>query len=343
MVPPPETTPTKHVRQVAMMSTSGRNTKRNSAGAAKSGAGSSFSAEMDTYLANKPACIVEVFDITGRPILLNSPFIPGCRTILSYGVKGGLIWYVPETGQMLMREGKCADGSHAYMCCTINTIPSKSRPDGRCGGRLYPPMPHTNHTEPVHGPDCRTLFFSCLFRGFIAFYRKKLTNHQLKLLEDFFHMAVFHRKVKKRLFSSWNSTLGNVLSWGSPFSEELRRSPEWPTVVPLMAHPVATVDAALERTCHEFLVRYGDLAEALNLEVRIPFQELRGEPLPDRDLPYSLRSPKLPGKFYFSLFIVFYPANYLLFVREVLNCRTLICSVHLIYPISFFQIVSWSS
>lgn len=308
MAQSPNGTSSKTVRQVMMMSTGGRQSRKSSSSGNKSGANSSPTDTPDNYLALKPKPVKEVFDITGRPITLNPPFVPGCRVIQSFGIKGGLIWFVPESGQMLMREGFLTDGSPAYMCCTTNTMPKKKRPKSRCSGKLYPPQPHTTHKDPVNGPDCRTLFFNCLYKGFIAFYRKKLTNHQLKLLDDFFHMAVYHKKGKQCAFPNWISTLDNVLTWGSPFYEELKRSPQWPDVIPLMQHPVATVDAALELACHEYFFRYGDLAEALGQDIRIPFQELRGTALPDRNVPYTLRSTSLPGKFTSSIIANICPA-----------------------------------
>lgn len=288
-----------------------------------SGAGPSSAADRNASPPPKlPDFVPDIYDVNGRPIqLYHLPCPPGVEYILTYGVKGGLLWYVPSTGDMYMREGT-SGGVPVFMCTTISTIPSNIRPDGRCKGKLYPEREHDAHTEPVDPHHILYWFFSFLFKGFIAFHGYDLTPHQLKILYDYFHVAVNKKPCKKHQIPG-AKTLAGLIRRGTPFPDEQKRCPG-DVEVPLMAHKIREVDAAMEFTCREFMIRYGDFAAALGLHIKLGYESLRGKPPPPRDVPYTCQLLR-PGK--------------LISVRSFLLCVTFL-SGHDCNPfLSFFSLL----
>jgi len=138
-----------------------------------------------------PANVLDVFDVTGRPVSVSGPACPdSTHTVLTYNPRGGLLWYFPPTGQMYMRGG-LRNGVPEYMCATLHTVPISRRPWGRCRGKLHPFREHSLHNDPVSASDLLSWFYSFLMKGFIAVHGHPLTAHQLGLLSAHFQSIIF--------------------------------------------------------------------------------------------------------------------------------------------------------
>lgn len=219
------------------------------------------------------------FDVTGRPTHLFDP--EGGPTIRTFGFRGGLLWFMKQTGQMLCRESQTRSLVPAFKCSTIYTFPTKDRPKKNVKGK-YPRCPqslnfaagHPIHENRVQKKDILPWFVVFLIRNTIAVYRKKLTPAQLRLLEDLCHQIIRTDPIAEYSFSSWTDSLELVKENGNPFSEETKRCPGGKPVQ-LLAHPIEEISAAFEFSVHDFYTRYGQLAEALGCELRLGFKELR--------------------------------------------------------------------
>lgn len=239
-----------------------------------------------------PANVLDVFDVTGRPISVTGPACPeSTQTVLTYTPRGGLLWYYPPTGQMYMREG-LRNGVPEYMCATLYTVPASRRPDGRCRGRRHPFRAHSSHTDPVSGSDLRSWLYSFLLKGFIAVHGRRLNAHQFALLSAHFQSIIFPHSRSRTLPQISNSTYDGLIARGNPFPDEYKRCLVVPT--PLLAHRIGDPAAAMEFTCIEFWTRYGPLIDAMHIDVRTGYEELRGQPLPSREVIYPRRL-SIPG------------------------------------------------
>ena len=299
-------------KETARMSTGGRNTNRISS--TSGSAPPAVTVGSSSSVASAPPLIVtaDEIDITGRPLALVKPIHPKELTVIqTYGPRGGLLWYIVDYQQILTREGKKSKG-HPFVCNTIKCIPVEKRPKNidRCPTRDNFRHVHVNHPDDFINPDdFKNWFFLFLVRSFIAHHGQRLTNLQLKLIQDHFHMAVHHTFCEKFLFTSWDSACDQLVASGNPFSVELDKRIPSKIKIPLMALKIPDVAAALELSEVEFEFRYGLLADACNLQVHLGYRRFRGQALPNRNILYT-RKFDPSGKylnFSFLLFSSFLP------------------------------------